>query len=63
MCREERIELIAAVVAKREEAAQLLTTADEAVLASQVDELANLVEVVATPGGYRGGSRRHKGSK
>ncbi|MGH9551881.1 MAG: hypothetical protein ACRD3W_21020 [Terriglobales bacterium] len=50
MCREERIELMAAVVAKLEEAAQLLTIADEAVLASQVDELANLVVVVATPG-------------
>ena len=50
MCREERIELMTAVVAKLEEAAQLLTTTDEAVLASQVDELANLVEVVATPG-------------
>jgi hypothetical protein len=50
MSREERIELMAAVVAKLDEAAELLTMADEAVLASQVDELADLVEVVATPG-------------
>ena len=39
--------MMAAVVAKLEEAAQLLTIADEAVLASQVGELADLVDVVA----------------
>ena len=50
MSREERIELMAAVVAKLEEAAQLLTVAEEAVLADQVEELADLVDVVARPG-------------
>ena len=47
---EQRIELITAVVTKLEEAARLLATAEEAVLADQVEELADLIDVVATPG-------------
>jgi hypothetical protein len=50
MSREGRIELMTAAVAKLEEAAQLLIKAKEAVLADQVEELADLIDVVATPG-------------
>lgn len=47
---EQRIELMTAVVTKLEEAARLLASAEEAVLADQVEELADLIDVVATPG-------------
>ena len=47
---EQRIELMTAVVTKLEEAARLLAMAEEAVLADQVEELADLIDVVATPG-------------
>ena len=47
MSKEERIELMNAVVAKLEEAAQLLVKAEEAVFADQVGELADLIDVVA----------------
>jgi hypothetical protein len=47
MSKEERTELMNAVVAKLEEAAQLLVKAEEAVFADQVGELADLIGVVA----------------
>ena len=47
MSKEERIELMNAVVAKLEEAAQLLVKAEEAVFADQVGELADVIDVVA----------------
>ena len=47
MRKEERIELMNAVVTKLEEAAQLLVKAEEAVFADQVEELADLIDVVA----------------
>jgi hypothetical protein len=50
MRREERTELMTIAVAKLEEAAQLLIKAEEAVFADQVEELADLIDVVATPG-------------
>jgi hypothetical protein len=46
---EQRNELLAAAVARLEEAAQLLKTAEEEVLADQANELADLVDVIATP--------------
>ena len=51
MTREERTQLMTAAVTKLEEAAQLLTTAKEELLADQVNELADIVEVVGTPMG------------
>ena len=56
MSREERIELMTSVVTKLDEAAMLLTQAEEAIFADQVDELADLIAVVAIPG-----ARRYKG--
>ena len=50
MSREERIELMTSVVAKLDEAAMLLTQAEEVIFADQVDELADLIAVVAIPG-------------
>jgi hypothetical protein len=50
MSREERIELMTSVVTKLDEAAMLLTQAEEVVFADQVDELADLIAVVAIPG-------------
>ena len=50
MSREERIELMTSVVTKLDEAAMLLTQAQEVVFADQVDELADLITVVAIPG-------------
>jgi hypothetical protein len=50
MSREERIELMTSVVTKLDEAAMLLTQAEEAIFADQVDELADLIAVVAIPG-------------
>ena len=50
MSREERIELMTSVVTKLDEAAILLTQAEEVVFADQVDELADLIAVVAIPG-------------
>ena len=50
MSREERVELMTSVVTKLDEAAMLLTQAEEVVLADQVDELADLIAVVAIPG-------------
>jgi hypothetical protein len=50
MSREERMELMTAVVAKLEEVAQLLIKAEEAVFADRVEELADLIYVVATIG-------------
>ena len=50
MSREERIELMTSVVTKLDEAAMLLTKAEEVVFADQVDELADLIAVVAVPG-------------
>jgi hypothetical protein len=47
MSKEERTDLMNAVVAKLEEAAQLLVKAEEAVFANQVEELADLIDVVA----------------
>jgi hypothetical protein len=55
MSREERIELMTSVVTKLDEAAMLLTQAEEAIFADQVDELADLIAVVAIPGEGRGG--------
>ena len=49
MIKEQRIELMSAAVIKLEEAAQLLAEAEEKVLADRVEELADLVDVVATP--------------
>jgi len=49
MSREERIELMTSVVTKLDEAAKLLTQAEEVVFADQVDELADLIAVVAIP--------------
>ena len=50
MSREERIELMTSVVTKLDEAAMLLTQTEEVVFADQVDELADLIAVVAIPG-------------
>jgi hypothetical protein len=50
MHRDDRKELMSAVVAKLEEVAQMLTTAEEAVLADQAEHLADLVDVIASPG-------------
>ena len=50
MSREEHIELMTSVVTKLDEAAILLTQAHEVVFADQVDELADLIAVVAIPG-------------
>ena len=50
MSRKERIELMTSVVTKLDEAAILLTQAEEVVFADQVDELADLIAVVAVPG-------------
>jgi hypothetical protein len=50
MSREERIELMTSVVTKLDEATKLLTQANEVVFADQVDELADLIAVVAIPG-------------
>jgi hypothetical protein len=50
MSREERIELMTSVVTKLDEAAMLLTQAEEAVFADQVDDLADRIAVVAIPG-------------
>ena len=50
MSREERIELMTSVVTNLDEAAILLTQAEEVVFADQVDELADLIAVVAIPG-------------
>jgi hypothetical protein len=47
MRKEDRIELMNSVVTKLEEAAQLLAKAEEAVFADQVEELADLIDVVA----------------
>jgi len=47
MSNEERIELMNAVVTKLQEAAQLLVKAEESVFADQVEELAELMDVVA----------------
>jgi hypothetical protein len=49
MTKEERIELVNAAVSKLEEVSKLLTTAGEELLADQVDELADLVDIVAIP--------------
>lgn len=49
MTKEERIELVNAAVSKLEEVSKLLTTAGEELLADQVDELADLVDVVGRP--------------
>jgi hypothetical protein len=45
MTKEERIELVNAAVSKLEEVSKLLTTAGEELLADQVDELADLVDL------------------
>lgn len=50
MTKQERIELLAAAVTKLEEAALLLITAEEELLADRVEELADLVDVIAIPG-------------
>ena len=50
MTKKERIELVTAAVSKLEEVSKLLTTAGEELLADQVGEFADLVDVVAVPG-------------
>jgi len=50
MTKEQRIELMSAAVGKLEEVARLLNTAGEDLLANQMEELADIVDVVATPG-------------
>jgi hypothetical protein len=55
MTREERIALrialLSAVVTRLEEAAMLLRTAEEALLAAQTEDLSDLNEVIAKAGG------------
>ena len=46
---EKHAELLSAAITKLEEAAELLTTAEEAVFADQANELADMVDVIATP--------------
>jgi hypothetical protein len=46
MTRVERTELLSAAVGKLEEAAKLLTAAEEELLAGQAAELADIVDVV-----------------
>ena len=50
MTKEERIELVTAAVSKLEEVSRLLTAVREELLADQVGEFADLVDVVAGPG-------------
>ena len=53
MSREERIELMTSVVTKLDEAAMLLTQAEEAVFADQVDDLADRIATTAIRSVFR----------
>jgi len=58
MSREERIELMTSVVTKLDEAAMLLTQAEEVIFADRVDELPDLIETWQYLGRM---PRRHRG--